>query len=183
MTLEDKNVNFTENFRFEHLINESNSFKESRSCTDLIMTYRKSYFKNTCLTVTRISNFSLKYKILKAIPKMKTYRNQKTFDKKRFSDDVKSKLESIGKLDYMLFHWWSMTIKHFHWYFKYTCSNIDCEQIITNLWLKLSGKPSWKDLDLKMSTGKLEMVKTRKTARNKVIFAQIYSKNRNWIFS
>ena len=68
------------------------------------MTYRKSYFKNTCVTVTGISNFSLKSQILKALPKMRTYRNQKTFDKKRFNEDVKSKLDSIGKLDYLLFH-------------------------------------------------------------------------------
>ena len=68
------------------------------------MTYRKSYFKNTCVTVTGISNFSLKSQILKTLPKMKTYRNQKTFDKKRFNEDVKSKLDSIGKLDYLLFH-------------------------------------------------------------------------------
>ena len=68
MTLEDKNVNFTETFSFEHLINESNKFKESPSCADLIMTYRKSYFKNTCVTVTRISNFSLKSQIVKTIP-------------------------------------------------------------------------------------------------------------------
>ena len=104
MTLKDKNVNFTETFSFEHLINESNSFKGSPSCIDLIMIYRKSHFKNTCETVTGISNFSLKSQILKALPKMKTYRNQKTFDEKRFNDDVKSKLDSIIKLRYLLFH-------------------------------------------------------------------------------
>ena len=104
ITLEDKNVTFTESFSFEHLINESNSFKRSPSCIDLIMTYRKSHFKNTCVTVTEICNFSLKSQILKALPKMKTYRNQKTFDEKRFNEDVKSKLDSIGKLDYLLFH-------------------------------------------------------------------------------
>ena len=76
MTLEDKNVNFTETFSFEHLINESNSLKGSPSCIDLIMTYRKSYLKNACVTVTGISNFSLKSQILKALSKTKTYRNQ-----------------------------------------------------------------------------------------------------------
>ena len=104
MNLEDKNVIFTESFSFEHLINESNSFKGTESCMDLIMTYRKLYFKNSCVTVTGISNFSLNSQILKAVPKMKTYRNQKTFDEKRFSEDVKSKLDSIGKLHYLLFH-------------------------------------------------------------------------------
>ena len=63
MTLEDKNVNFTETFSFEHLISESNSSKGSPSCIDLIITYRKSHFKNTCVTVTGISIFSLKSQI------------------------------------------------------------------------------------------------------------------------
>ena len=99
MTLEDKNVNFTETFSFEHLINESNSFKGIPSFIDLIMTYRKSYFKNTCVTVTGVSNFSLKSQILKALPKMKTNRNQKTFDEKRFNEDVKSKVQ--GRTKYM----------------------------------------------------------------------------------
>ena len=69
MTLEDKNVNLTETFSFEYLINESNSFKGSPSCIDLIMTYRKSYFKNNFVTVTRLSNFSLKSQMLKALQK------------------------------------------------------------------------------------------------------------------
>ena len=73
------------------------------------MTNRKSYFKNTCVTVTGISDFhkltavSLKSQILKAPPKIKTYRNYKTFDENRFNEDLKSKLDSIEKLDYPLF--------------------------------------------------------------------------------
>ena len=69
----------------------------------------ESYFKNTCVTVTGISDFhkltavSLKSQILKAPPKIKTYRNYKTFDENRFNEDLKSKLDSIEKLDYPLF--------------------------------------------------------------------------------
>ena len=104
MNLEDKNVIFTKSFSFEHLINESNSFKGTASCIDLIMTYRKSCFKNSCVTVIGTSNFSLNSQILKALPKMKIYRNQKILDEKRFNEYVKSKLDSIGKLHYLLFH-------------------------------------------------------------------------------
>ena len=85
MTPEDKNLeHFTDTFSLEHLINEPTCFKGSPSCIDLIMTNRKSYFKNTCVTVTGIS------KILKAPQKIKTYRNYKTFDENRFNEDLKS---------------------------------------------------------------------------------------------
>ena len=36
-------------------------------------------------------------------PKIKTYRNYKAFDENRFNEDLKSKLDSIEKLDYPLF--------------------------------------------------------------------------------
>ena len=110
MTPEDKNLeHFIDIFSLEHLINEPTYFKGSPSCIDLIMTHRKSYFKNTCATVTGISDFhkltsvSLKSQILKAPPKIKTYKNYKTFDENRFNEDLKSKLDSIEKLDYPLF--------------------------------------------------------------------------------
>ena len=107
VTPEDKNLqHFTDTFSLEHLINEPTCFKVSRSCIDLIITNRKSYFKNTCVAVTGISDFhklaavSLKSQILKAAPKIMSYRNYKTFDEKRFKKDLKSKLDSIEKLDY-----------------------------------------------------------------------------------
>ena len=87
MTLEDKNLkHFTDTFSLEHLINEPTCFKGSPSCIYLIITNRKSYFKNAFLTVTEISDFhkltavSLKSQVLRAPPKIKTYRNFKTFD-------------------------------------------------------------------------------------------------------
>ena len=110
MTPEDKNLeHFTYTFCLEHLINEPTCFKGSPSCIELIMTNRKSYFKNTCVTVTGISDFhkltavSLKSQILQAPSKIKTYRNYKTFDQNRFNEDLKSKLDSIETLDYPLF--------------------------------------------------------------------------------
>ena len=75
MTLEDKNLrHFTDTFSLEYLINEPTCFKGSPSCIDLIITSRKSYFKNTCITVTGISNFykltavTFKSQVLKAPP-------------------------------------------------------------------------------------------------------------------
>ena len=109
MTPEDKNLqHFTDTFSLEHLINEPTCFKGSPSCIDLI-TNRKSYLKNICVTVTGMSDFHkltavrLKSQILKAPPKIKAYRNYKTFDENRFNEDLKSKLDSIEKLDYPLF--------------------------------------------------------------------------------
>ena len=110
MTPEDKNLqHFTDAFSLEHLINESTCIKGSPSCIDLTITNRKSYFKNTCVTATAISDFhklaavSLKSQILKAPPKIKNYKNYKTFNENRFNEDLKSKLDLIEKLDYTLF--------------------------------------------------------------------------------
>ena len=122
MIPEDKNLQHsTDNFSLEHLIDEPTCFKGSRSCIDLIITNRKSYFKNTCVAVTEVSDFhkltavSLRYQILKSPLKIKTYRNYKAFDENRFNEDLKSKLDSIEKLDYPLFE--SVFID------KYTCSS------------------------------------------------------------
>ena len=110
MTPEDKNLQyFTDTFSLENLINEPTCFKGNPSCIDLIITNRKSYLKNTCVTATgtstchKLTAVSLKSQILKAPPKIKTYINYKTFDENRFSEDLKSKLDSIKKLDYPLF--------------------------------------------------------------------------------
>ena len=73
------------------------------------------------VTVTGIPSFhkltaaSLKSQNLKAPLKIKTYRSYKTFDENRFNEDLKSKLDSIEKLDYPLFE--SIFID------KYTCSS------------------------------------------------------------
>ena len=79
MAPEDKNLqHFTYNFSPASILS---CFKRSPSCIDLSNTNRKSYFKNTCVIVTGISNFhqptavSLKSQILKAPPKIKIYRN------------------------------------------------------------------------------------------------------------
>ena len=105
MTPGDKNLqHFADTFSLEDLINEPTCFKGSASYIDLIITNRKSHFKNTCVTVTGISDFhkltavSLKSQILKAPSKIKTYRNYKTFDQNRFNKDRKE----IEKLDYPL---------------------------------------------------------------------------------
>ena len=58
MTPEDKNLqHFTDTFNLEQLINEPTCFKGSPSCIDLIITSRKSCFKNTYVTVTGMSGF------------------------------------------------------------------------------------------------------------------------------
>ena len=64
---------------------------------DLIITNRKPYFKNTCVTTTGMSEFhklttvSLKSNVLKAPAKRKFYRNCKNFDEDNFSKDLQLK--------------------------------------------------------------------------------------------
>ena len=80
MTREYKKLqHFTDAFSLEHLINETTCFKGRPSCINLIITNRKSYFKNTCVTVTGISDLhkvtavSLKSQILKEIQNINMY--------------------------------------------------------------------------------------------------------------
>ena len=93
MSPEDRNFqHFKDTFRLEHLISEPTCLKGSSSCIDLIITNRKSYFKNTCVTVTGISDFykltavTLKSQILKAPPKkrlIETIKNLMKIDSMR----------------------------------------------------------------------------------------------------
>ena len=82
MTLENTNLqHFTASFNPENLIHKATCFKGLPSCIDLIITNRKPYFKNACMTATGISDFhksisfSLKSQVLKAAPKHKFYRH------------------------------------------------------------------------------------------------------------
>ena len=79
MTTEDKNLqHFIDTFSLERLVNEPTCFKGSPSCIDLIITNRKSYFKNTFVAATGIFDFhkltavSLKSQILKSPSKIET---------------------------------------------------------------------------------------------------------------
>ena len=93
MSPEDRNLqHFKDTFRLEHLISEPTCLKGSSSCIDLIITNRKSYFKNTRVTVTGISDFykltavTLKSQILKAPPKkrlIETIKNLMKIDSMR----------------------------------------------------------------------------------------------------
>ena len=81
MTSEDKILqHFTDSFSLENPLNEPISFKVIPSCIHLIIFNTKFFYKNTCITVTGISDsrrlpaVSLKSH-LKAPPKIKIYRN------------------------------------------------------------------------------------------------------------
>ena len=59
MTPENANLqHFTDSFIIENLIHEATSFKGLTSCTDLIITNIKLYFKNTCETAAGCQIFS-----------------------------------------------------------------------------------------------------------------------------
>ena len=95
MTPKNTNLHhFTNSFNLENLIHETTCFKELSSRIDLIITSRKSSFKNICVTATGMSDFhkltaaSLKSKVLKAPPKRKFYRNYKNFDEDNFIKDL-----------------------------------------------------------------------------------------------
>ena len=98
MAPENTNLqHFTDSFNLENLIH---SFKGLSGCVDLIITNRKPYFKNTCVTATGMLNFhklivaSLKSQLLKAPPKRKFCRNYKNVDEDNFNKDLKLKLDS-----------------------------------------------------------------------------------------
>ena len=57
------------------------------------------YFVTGISDFHKITAVSLKSEILKAPPKIKTYRNYKTFHEIGFNEDLKPKLNSIEKLD------------------------------------------------------------------------------------
>ena len=100
---------FTDSFKVENLIPEATCFIGLPSCIDLIITNRKPYFKNTCMTTIGMSGFykltavSLESQVLKALAKCNFYRNYKNFDEDNFNKDLKLKLDSLEKVDYYLF--------------------------------------------------------------------------------
>ena len=58
MTPENTNLqHFTDSFNLENLINEATCFKGLPSCIDLIITNRKPYYENNCVTTTGMSDF------------------------------------------------------------------------------------------------------------------------------
>ena len=72
MTPENTNLQcFADSFNLEDLIHEATCFKGLPSYINLIITNRKPYFKNTCVTPTGMSDFhkltavSLKSRVLK----------------------------------------------------------------------------------------------------------------------
>ena len=78
MTPESTNLqHFTYSFNLENLIHETACAKGLPSCIDFTITNKKTYFKNTCVTETWISDFhkltaaSLKSEVLKAPVKCK----------------------------------------------------------------------------------------------------------------
>ena len=110
MTPENTNLqHFTDSSNLENLIHEAACSTGLPSCIDLIITYRKPYFKNTCVTTTGMSDFhkliavSLKSQVLKAPAKRKFYRNYKNFDGDNFNRHLKLKLDSLKELGYSLF--------------------------------------------------------------------------------
>ena len=157
MTPENINLqHFTDSFNLENLIDEAPCFKGLPSCVDLIITNRKSYFKNTCVTTTGMSDFhkltavSLKSQILKAPAKRKFYRNYKNFDQDNFNKDLKLKLDSLEELDYLLFENTFIDVLNTHASIKTKTIRANSHQFMTKAFRKaVMTRPSLKNIYLK----------------------------------
>ena len=121
MTPENTNLqHFTDSFNLENLIHEATCFKGLPSCINLIITNRKPYFKNICVTTTGMSDFlvstavSLKSQVLKAPAKRKFYSKYENFDEDNFNKDLKLKLDPLKELDYSLFENTFMNVLNTH---------------------------------------------------------------------
>ena len=101
---------FTNTFNLKSLINKPTYFQSaSPPCIDLILTNKKSFFKNSNVLEVGISdhhNFittALRTQSIKGNAKMKMYRDYKTFNTDFFKRDLRESLENHISYDYSCF--------------------------------------------------------------------------------
>ena len=102
---EEELQDFLEEQDLSNLVHFPTCFKnlDNPSTIDLIITNHKSSFQNTIGVSTGLSDFhkmvitSMKTTFPKCPPKVKTYRDMKSFDKASFKEDLKAKLQNIEK--------------------------------------------------------------------------------------
>ena len=131
-------------------------FKGLPSCVDLIITNRKPYFKNICVTTTGMSDFhiltavSLKSQVLKTPAKRMFYRNYKNFDEDNFNKDLKLKLDSLEELDYSLFENTFINVLNTHALIKTKTLQPNSHQFMTKaLWKAIMTRSRLKNIYLK----------------------------------
>ena len=96
--------NFCEIYNLKSLVKEPTCFKniDKPSCIDLILTNRPTYFQNTMVVDTGLSDFHMltvtmmKATFNKQIPKILNYRNYKNFNNVMFRNNLLHELSKIG---------------------------------------------------------------------------------------
>ena len=97
-------------FNLDSLINKPTCFQSTNpTCIDLILTNKKSLFKNSNVLEVRISNHhsfittALRSQLIKGNTKMKMYRDYKTFNTELLIRDLEESLENHTTYDYSCF--------------------------------------------------------------------------------
>ena len=111
LTGNDKNLGVLMNtFNLESLINKPTCFQSANpTCIDLILTNKKSLFKNSNVLEVGISDHhsfittALRTQLIKGNAKMKMYRDCKTFNIDFFKRDLRESLENHTSYDYSCF--------------------------------------------------------------------------------
>ena len=97
-------------FNLESLINTPTSFQSGKPrCIDLILTNKKSLFKNSKTSEVGISDHhhlvltSLRLQYIQGNPKTKFYRDYKSFNFESFNNELNELLKSEKEINYSLF--------------------------------------------------------------------------------
>ena len=111
LTVNNKHLGvFMNTFNLESLINKPTCFQSANpTCIDLILTNKKSLFKNSNVLEVGISDHhsfittALRTQLIKGNAKMKMYRDYKTFNIDFFKRDLRESLENHTSYDYSCF--------------------------------------------------------------------------------
>ena len=111
LTVNNKNLGvFMNTFNLDSLINKPTCFQSANpTCIDLILTNKKSLFKNSNVLEVGISDHhsfittALRTQLIKGNAKMKMYRDYKTFNIDFFKRDLGESLENHTSYDYSCF--------------------------------------------------------------------------------
>ena len=122
LTVNNKNLGvFMNTFYLDSLINKPTRFQSANpTCIDLILTNKKSLFKNSNVLEVGISNHhsfittALRTQLIKGNTKMKMYRDYKTFNIDFFQRDLRESLENHTGYDYSYFQNIFMTLLNKH---------------------------------------------------------------------
>ena len=110
-SVENKHLaDFTTLFNLESLIRSPICFQSSKpTCIDLILTNKKKLFKNSQIFEVGISDHhlltltSMRIQVIKGNPKVKFYRDYKSFNFESFNNDLDGLLKAENNMNYSTF--------------------------------------------------------------------------------